>query len=186
MTHQLDGMRAKLAEAKRSLATLVARQNAANFRRRMEREPATLNTDVDTNAFAKFDRLKSKVEQAEAEAEAMAEFRRRQGVRAQSDTGNPADTSTGRPRRGTETGKWPPSKEENRQITATRSGNRHARRAGYRKPKARRRHGVEHLPLSDPARYKDGTGEAYGQRSSQLDGGFRRWTRGGTAVFFPL
>lgn len=78
MTHQLDGMRAKLAEAKRSLATLVARQNAANFRRRMEREPASFNTEVDSNAFAKFERLKSKVEQTEAEAEAMAELRRRQ------------------------------------------------------------------------------------------------------------
>jgi len=30
---------------------------------------------VDDNAFAKFDRLKTKVEQAEAEAEAMAELR---------------------------------------------------------------------------------------------------------------
>jgi phage shock protein A len=31
---------------------------------------------VDTNAFAKFDRLRAKVEQAEAEAEALSELRR--------------------------------------------------------------------------------------------------------------
>jgi len=77
LTHQLEGMRAKLAEAKRSLATLVARQQAADFRRRMEREPAAFSTEVDTDAFAKFERLKSKVEQTEAEAEAMAELRHR-------------------------------------------------------------------------------------------------------------
>jgi phage shock protein A len=80
LLHQLEGMRAKLAEAKRNLATLVARQHAADFRRRMEREPAVFNADADANAFAKFDRLKSKVEQAEAEAEAMAELRRHQGA----------------------------------------------------------------------------------------------------------
>jgi phage shock protein A len=34
-----------------------------------------VTTDLDQDAFAKFDRLRSRVEQAEAEAEALAELR---------------------------------------------------------------------------------------------------------------
>ena len=75
MKRQLDGMKAKLAEGKRNLATLSARKRAADFRKKMETQAAGASVDVDDNAFAKFDRLKSKVEQAEAEAEAMAELR---------------------------------------------------------------------------------------------------------------
>jgi phage shock protein A len=75
LRHQLEGMKAKLAEAKRNLATLAARQRAADFRKTLDTQGACLCTDVDDSAFAKFDRLKAKVEQAEAEAEAMAELR---------------------------------------------------------------------------------------------------------------
>jgi phage shock protein A len=72
---QLAGMKAKLAEGKRNLATLSARKRAADFRRKMECQAAGVVADVDDSAFAKFDRMKAKVEQAEAEAAAMAELR---------------------------------------------------------------------------------------------------------------
>jgi phage shock protein A len=72
---QLAGMKAKLAEGKRNLATLSARKRAADFRKKMETQAAGVISDVDDSAFAKFDRMKAKVEQAEAEAAAMAELR---------------------------------------------------------------------------------------------------------------
>jgi phage shock protein A len=75
LKRQLEGMKVKLAEAKRSLATLSARSRAAEFRRKLETVGAGVCTDLDKDAFAKFDRLRSRVEQAEAEAEAMAELR---------------------------------------------------------------------------------------------------------------
>ena len=75
LRRQLDGMKAKLAEAKRSLATLSARKQAADFSKRMEAQTAGLTAESDEDAFAKFDRLKAKVEQAEAEAEALHELR---------------------------------------------------------------------------------------------------------------
>lgn len=75
LKRQLQGMRAKLAEAKRSLTTLSVRKRAADFRKRVECQAAGLTPEVDETAFAKFDRLKAKVEQAEAEAEALAELR---------------------------------------------------------------------------------------------------------------
>lgn len=75
MKRQLDGMKAKLAEGKRNLATLSARKRAADFRKKMETQATGTSVEVDDNAFAKFDRLKSKVEQAEAEAEALSELR---------------------------------------------------------------------------------------------------------------
>ena len=74
LQRQLEAMKAKLAEARRNLTTLSARQRAADFRMRMHCQAAGLTTDVDDRAFAKFDRLKSKVEQAEAEAEAMVKL----------------------------------------------------------------------------------------------------------------
>jgi phage shock protein A len=73
LKRQLDGMKAKLAEAKRSLATLSARSRAAEFRRKMEVASGT--SELNQDAFSKFDRLRTRVEQAEAEAEAMAELR---------------------------------------------------------------------------------------------------------------
>jgi phage shock protein A len=75
LQRQLAGMKAKLAEAKRNLSTLSARKRAADFRRKMDSQAAGLTAEVDESAFAKFDRLKAKVEQAEAEAEAVAELR---------------------------------------------------------------------------------------------------------------
>jgi phage shock protein A len=72
---QLAGMKAKLAEAKRNLATLSARKRAADFRKKLDSQAAGTAADIDDGAFAKFDRMKAKVEQAEAEAEAMAELR---------------------------------------------------------------------------------------------------------------
>jgi phage shock protein A len=75
LRRQLAGMKAKLTEAKRSLATLSARKRAADFRRKMESQAVGVDADVDQSAFSKFDRMKAKVEQAEAEADAMAELR---------------------------------------------------------------------------------------------------------------
>jgi phage shock protein A len=75
LQRQLAGMKAKLAEAKRNLATLSARKRAADFRKKIDTQAAGLSSQVDESAFEKFDRLKAKVEQAEAEAEAMAELR---------------------------------------------------------------------------------------------------------------
>lgn len=78
LKRQLAGMKAKLAEAKRNLSTLSARKRAADFRKKLDAQAAGLTTEFDETAFAKFDRLKSKVEQAEAEAEALAELRSEQ------------------------------------------------------------------------------------------------------------
>ena len=76
LRHQLEGMQAKLAEAKRNLATLSARKKAADFRKKMHTSALDLeNTGIGDDAFAKFDRLKDKVERAEAEADALAELR---------------------------------------------------------------------------------------------------------------
>lgn len=75
LKRQLSAMKAKLAEAKRNLTTLSARKRAADFRKKLDAQAAGLTAAVDDTAFAKFDRLKSKVEQAEAEAEAIAELR---------------------------------------------------------------------------------------------------------------
>jgi phage shock protein A len=75
LRRQLAGMQAKLAEAKRSLSTLSIRKRAADFRKKMDAQAAGLTQNVDDGAFDKFDRLKAKVEQAEAEAEAVAELR---------------------------------------------------------------------------------------------------------------
>ena len=75
LRRQLAAMKAKLAEARRNLATLSARQRAADFRKKMERRAVGVTSEIDDSAFAKFDRMKAKVEQAEAEAEALAELR---------------------------------------------------------------------------------------------------------------
>ena len=63
----------------------------------METRRRACVSDVDDSAFAKFDRMKAKVEQAEAEAAAMAELRGveaadrrgRRGPRAESSTSQP-------------------------------------------------------------------------------------------------
>lgn len=74
LRRQLEAMKAKLTEAKRSLATLSARQRAAEFRKKMASCGAEQTKEFDQNAFAKFERFRSRVEQAEAEAEALAEL----------------------------------------------------------------------------------------------------------------
>lgn len=74
LRHQLEAMQAKAAEARRRLGTLVARKNAAELRHKMANVQNQLETGRDP--FAKFERLSRKVEQAEAEAEAMAELAR--------------------------------------------------------------------------------------------------------------
>lgn len=79
LRRQLDAMKAKLAEAKRSYATLSARKRAADFRKKMNAEMGSASVGVAGDAFSKFDRLREKVEQAEAEAEALAELRQSLG-----------------------------------------------------------------------------------------------------------
>jgi phage shock protein A len=93
LKHQLEGMQAKLAEAKRSLATLSARNRAAEFKKKVHTTAMAVDTDsIADNAFAKFDRLRKKVEQAEAEADALAELR---GSQAENDVdaASPAETA---------------------------------------------------------------------------------------------
>ncbi|MGP0063435.1 MAG: PspA/IM30 family protein [Isosphaeraceae bacterium] len=69
---QIDAMRAKHAEARRKLASLSARRQAAETGRAlrgMARESA-----CGTNGFARFDRMQHQIERAEAEAEALGEL----------------------------------------------------------------------------------------------------------------
>jgi phage shock protein A len=75
LRRQLEGMKAKLSEARRNLTTLAARKRAADFRKARDSQATCESFDLDDNAFSRFDRLKAKVEQAEAEAEAMSELR---------------------------------------------------------------------------------------------------------------
>lgn len=80
LKHQLEGMQAKMAEAKRNLATLSARKRAADFKKKMHTSEVAFDTGAASDdAFAKFERMREKVERAEAEAEALAELR---GVKA--------------------------------------------------------------------------------------------------------
>lgn len=72
---QLAGMRSKLEEAKRELATLSARNKAAEIRKSAVASTNRAGqTMLDSSAFDKFERLREKVEVAEAEAEALAEI----------------------------------------------------------------------------------------------------------------
>lgn len=88
---QLAAMKAKLAEGKRNLATLSARKRAADFRKKMETQASSEVPDIDDSAFAKFDRMKAKVEQAEAEAAAMAELRGMEAGRTADDAEAPEE-----------------------------------------------------------------------------------------------
>jgi phage shock protein A len=72
LRRQLEAMQAKLAEAKRRLGTLAARKKAADVRLRMQN--GAVVAALDQRAFDKFDRLREKVERAEAEAEALREL----------------------------------------------------------------------------------------------------------------
>lgn len=72
LKRQLEAMRVKLAEAKRRLATLTARKHVADLRTKVSRVSTSVSPD--TSAFAKFDRMREKVEMAEAEADAIREL----------------------------------------------------------------------------------------------------------------
>ena len=67
-------MKSQREEAKRKLGTLAARKKAADVRRAQYEPQAASDVSLKSDAFKKFDRLKDKVELAEAEAEAMAEL----------------------------------------------------------------------------------------------------------------
>lgn len=69
---QLKAMQVKLSEANRQLGTLVARKRAADVRAKVT--AISSNAMPDVSAFAKFDRLREKVEHAEAHADAMREL----------------------------------------------------------------------------------------------------------------
>lgn len=84
LRHQLEGMKAKLGEAKRNLGTLSARKRAADVRKKVyNRIGEAPDLQTEASAFDKFERMREKVEQSEAEAEALAEL---QGI----DVGQPA------------------------------------------------------------------------------------------------
>ncbi len=72
LRRQYEAMKAKLAEAKRKVETLAARKKAADVRSRMVEDGA--HPVLDTAAFEKFERLREKVERAEAEADARREL----------------------------------------------------------------------------------------------------------------
>jgi phage shock protein A len=69
LRHQLGAMQVKLAEAKRRLVTLTARKQVADLRSKAVK--ASPGASFDENAFAKFDRMREKVEMAEAHADAI-------------------------------------------------------------------------------------------------------------------
>ena len=72
---QMENMNTKLSEAKRNFATLSVRNRAAAVSKQLLTGKSEVGVSVDARAFANFDRLRQKVEQAEAEAEALAELR---------------------------------------------------------------------------------------------------------------
>ncbi|HEX3654784.1 MAG TPA: PspA/IM30 family protein [Pirellulales bacterium] len=72
LRRQLDGMQAKLADARRRLGTLTARKKAADVRAKVAL--GTIDPQLNADAFAKFDRMREKVEMAEAEADALREL----------------------------------------------------------------------------------------------------------------
>ncbi|NIA07020.1 MAG: hypothetical protein GWP14_05200 [Actinobacteria bacterium] len=80
LRHQLNAMEAKLAEAKRRLTTLSARNRVADLRTKVTE--VAEGTSSKGSAFAKFDRMREKVEMAEAQADAMRELGSGTGVGA--------------------------------------------------------------------------------------------------------
>jgi phage shock protein A len=72
LRRQVEAMRAKHAEAKRKLATLAARSKAAHARKRLQATGGRL--EFRSDAFTRFDLMREHVEQAEAEADALAEL----------------------------------------------------------------------------------------------------------------
>ncbi|MAE66377.1 MAG: hypothetical protein CMJ18_19070 [Phycisphaeraceae bacterium] len=74
LRRQLGAMEAKCADAKRRLGGLTARRRATELNAKMSSSRS--DAEVGSEAFAKFDRMREKVEMAEAEAEAMRELTR--------------------------------------------------------------------------------------------------------------
>lgn len=72
LRRKLDGMQAKLSDAKRRLGSLTARKRAADAR--LETQHRAFDAQLDEDPFAKFDRMCEKVELAEAEANALREL----------------------------------------------------------------------------------------------------------------
>lgn len=87
LRRQLEGMQAKLADARRRLGTLSARKKAADVRGRMAL--GTIDPQLNSDAFAKFDRMREKVELAEAEAEALQELAGVSTAESQADEPDP-------------------------------------------------------------------------------------------------
>lgn len=75
LKNQLAAMNAKLAEAKRHLAGLLIRKKAADIRKQSATSlDPKFSAPFSSSAFRKFDRLREKVEEAEAEADALSEL----------------------------------------------------------------------------------------------------------------
>ena len=72
LRRQIEAMRLRVEEARRKLVLLTARQQAAQARQRLLREFSAVPLGDD--AFQKFDRMCRKVQQTEAEADALAEL----------------------------------------------------------------------------------------------------------------
>ncbi len=72
LRRQLESLRARLAEARRHLASLIARQRAAEARRQFVQ--ALGHFDSDLAAFRRFDELSQRVEETEARVEAECEL----------------------------------------------------------------------------------------------------------------
>lgn len=90
LKRQISGMEAKLAEAKRRLVTLSARKRAADLRSKVNE--AAEATSSKGNVFAKFDRMREKVEMAEAEADAICELQKSSGSSIEPAVEWPSDT----------------------------------------------------------------------------------------------
>lgn len=72
LRRQIESMRLRLEEAKRKLSLLAARQRSAQARQQLLREFSAV--PIGDEAFQKFERMCRKVEQNEAEADALAEL----------------------------------------------------------------------------------------------------------------
>lgn len=72
LRQQIETLRTRTDEAKRKLVLLAARQRAATTRQRLLREFSAV--PLGENSFSKFERMCRKVEQTEAEADALAEL----------------------------------------------------------------------------------------------------------------
>jgi phage shock protein A len=72
LRRQLESLRTRLAEARRHLASLIARQRAAEARRQFVQ--ALGHFDADLAAFRRFDELSQRIEETEAHVEAECEL----------------------------------------------------------------------------------------------------------------